>query len=95
LPDAVIASVRMSVEARGETLRLSRRALLIVGESGVIPRYERVLDFLETDHRFGSSEPFAIGVEEELFLVDPLTGRLANTSAVVLERVSVLRLKFV
>jgi glutamate---cysteine ligase / carboxylate-amine ligase len=45
-----------------------------------------VFDPLETDHRFGSSEPFAIGVEEELFLVDPLTGRPANTSAVVLER---------
>ena len=45
-----------------------------------------MFDPLETDHRFGSSEPFAIGVEEELFLVDPLTGRPANTSAVVLER---------
>lgn len=37
-------------------------------------------------HRFGSSEPFSIGVEEELFLVDPLTGRQTNTSAAVLER---------
>jgi carboxylate-amine ligase len=41
---------------------------------------------LESDHRFGSSEPFSIGVEEELFLVDPLTGRQTNTSAAVLER---------
>jgi carboxylate-amine ligase len=41
---------------------------------------------LERDHRFGSSEPFSIGVEEELFLVDPLTGRQTNTSAAVLER---------
>lgn len=42
---------------------------------------------LEDDHRFGSSEPFSIGVEEELFLVDPLTGLPTNTSAAVLERV--------
>lgn len=38
------------------------------------------------EHRFGYSEPFSIGVEEELFLVDPLTGDLENTSADVLER---------
>jgi len=43
-------------------------------------------DSLRTDHRFGSSDPLSIGVEEELFLVHPLTGRLANTSAAVLER---------
>ena len=30
---------------------------------------------LEIEHRFGFSEPFSVGVEEELFLVDPLTGR--------------------
>ena len=41
---------------------------------------------VERDHRFGASEPFSIGVEEELFLVDPLTGRLTNSSAAVLER---------
>jgi len=35
---------------------------------------------------FGSSDPFSLGVEEELFLVDPVTGRQANTSAAVLER---------
>ena len=40
----------------------------------------------ERNHRFGSGEPFSIGVEEELFLVDPLTGRLTNSSAAVLER---------
>ena len=38
------------------------------------------------DHCFGSSEPFSIGVEEELFLVDPRTGRQVNNSAVVLDR---------
>jgi glutamate---cysteine ligase / carboxylate-amine ligase len=42
----------------------------------------------ERDHRFGSSEPFSIGIEEELFLVDPLTGSLMNSSAAVLERLS-------
>ncbi len=37
-------------------------------------------------HRFGSGEAFSIGVEEELFLVDPVTGRQTNSSAAVLER---------
>jgi glutamate---cysteine ligase / carboxylate-amine ligase len=37
--------------------------------------------------RFGSGRPFSLGVEEELFLVDPVTGRQANASAAVLERV--------
>lgn len=32
---------------------------------------------------FGSGEPFTVGVEEELFLVDPVTGRQANTSGAV------------
>jgi carboxylate-amine ligase len=35
---------------------------------------------------FGSGEPFSVGAEEELFLVDPVTGRQANTSAAVQER---------
>ncbi len=38
------------------------------------------------EHRFGSGAPFTVGVEEELFLVDPVTGNQANTSAAVLER---------
>jgi glutamate---cysteine ligase / carboxylate-amine ligase len=41
---------------------------------------------LEIAHRFGFSEPFSIGVEEELFLVDPVTGRQMNSCATVLER---------
>lgn len=40
----------------------------------------------EPDHSFGTGEPFSIGVEEELFLVDPITGRQTNTSGAVLER---------
>jgi glutamate---cysteine ligase / carboxylate-amine ligase len=44
-----------------------------------------VRDAPNADHRFGSSTPFSIGVEEELFLVDPLTGRPINGSATVLE----------
>jgi glutamate---cysteine ligase / carboxylate-amine ligase len=39
------------------------------------------------EHRFGSGTPFSIGVEEELFLVDPVTGAQANTSGAVLERI--------
>jgi glutamate---cysteine ligase / carboxylate-amine ligase len=40
----------------------------------------------EDEHRFGSGDPFTVGVEEELFLVDPVTGTQANTSAAVLEK---------
>jgi glutamate---cysteine ligase / carboxylate-amine ligase len=35
---------------------------------------------------FGSEAPFSVGVEEELFLVDPVTGRQVNSSTAVLER---------
>jgi carboxylate-amine ligase len=45
------------------------------------------------DEKFGSGEPFSIGVEEELFLVDPVTGAQANTSAAVLERLGEVGLK--
>ncbi|HEX3691038.1 MAG TPA: YbdK family carboxylate-amine ligase [Solirubrobacteraceae bacterium] len=41
----------------------------------------------QTEPRFGSGRPFSIGVEEELFLVDPVTGRQANASAAVVEHV--------
>jgi glutamate---cysteine ligase / carboxylate-amine ligase len=41
---------------------------------------------LPTEHRFGSSAAFSIGVEEELFLVDPVTGSPINASAAVLRR---------
>jgi glutamate---cysteine ligase / carboxylate-amine ligase len=40
----------------------------------------------EIGSRFGSGRPFSIGVEEELFLVDPVTGRQTNASAAVLRR---------
>ncbi len=36
---------------------------------------------------FGNERPFSIGIEEELFLVDPLSGALTNSSAAVVERV--------
>jgi glutamate---cysteine ligase / carboxylate-amine ligase len=38
------------------------------------------------DHRFGSGQPFSLGVEEELFLVDPVTGAQVNASGAVLAR---------
>ncbi|MFZ1993525.1 MAG: YbdK family carboxylate-amine ligase [Solirubrobacteraceae bacterium] len=41
----------------------------------------------QSGHRFGAGQPFSLGVEEELFLVDPVTGRQANASAAVLDRV--------
>ncbi len=40
----------------------------------------------EGENAFGSGEPFTVGVEEELFLVDPVTGRQTNASAAVQER---------
>jgi glutamate---cysteine ligase / carboxylate-amine ligase len=36
---------------------------------------------------FGNEPPYSIGIEEELFLVDPLSGALINSSAAVLARV--------
>jgi glutamate---cysteine ligase / carboxylate-amine ligase len=40
----------------------------------------------EAEDAFGSGEPFTVGVEEELFLVDPVTGRQTNASTAVQER---------
>jgi carboxylate-amine ligase len=40
----------------------------------------------QPEDAFGSGEPFTVGVEEELFLVDPVTGRQTNASAAVQER---------
>jgi carboxylate-amine ligase len=42
----------------------------------------------DTGPRFGSGRPYSLGVEEELFLVDPVTGHQANASAAVLEHVA-------
>lgn len=39
------------------------------------------------EHAFGSSDPYTVGVEEELFLCDPVTGAQINVSGAVLERV--------
>ena len=41
----------------------------------------------QDDHAFGSGEPFTLGVEEELFLADPVTGSQINSSDAVLQRV--------
>jgi carboxylate-amine ligase len=40
----------------------------------------------EQEHAFGSGTPLTVGVEEELFLVDPVTGRQVNASGAVQER---------
>ena len=42
---------------------------------------------MSDDPAFGSERPYSVGIEEELFLVDPVTGVLANTSAAATERV--------
>jgi carboxylate-amine ligase len=40
----------------------------------------------QIDHAFGQRAPYSVGVEEELFLVDPVTGRQTNASAAVQRR---------
>jgi len=48
----------------------------------------------ETDaeaHAYGEGRPYTLGVEEELFLVDPVTGEQINASAAVLERIGETR----
>lgn len=40
------------------------------------------------DHAFGTRDPFSVGAEEELFLVDPVSGRMVNSSAAVTERLA-------
>jgi glutamate---cysteine ligase / carboxylate-amine ligase len=40
----------------------------------------------EIGNAFGTGAPFSLGVEEELFLVDPVTGRQINASGAVIER---------
>jgi carboxylate-amine ligase len=42
---------------------------------------------MDHDHAFGSGTPFSLGVEEELFLVDPATGAQIDASHAVLERI--------
>ncbi len=43
-----------------------------------------------TEHAYGESRPYSLGVEEELFLVDPVAGEQINASAAVLERLGEL-----
>jgi carboxylate-amine ligase len=45
----------------------------------------------EIESAFGSGDPFSLGVEEELFLVDPVTGRQANASEGVQARLGPVR----
>jgi carboxylate-amine ligase len=40
----------------------------------------------DTSHAFGSGRDFSLGVEEELFLVDPMTGEQIDASTGVLQR---------
>ncbi|MDQ6732369.1 MAG: YbdK family carboxylate-amine ligase [Actinomycetota bacterium] len=38
------------------------------------------------DHAFGTGDPFSLGAEEELFLVDAVSGRMVNSSGAVVDR---------
>ena len=44
----------------------------------------------DEQHHFGEGEPFTIGLEEELFLVDPHDGHLVNSGAEVIEQLGEL-----
>jgi carboxylate-amine ligase len=44
----------------------------------------------ETQQHFGEEEPFSLGLEEELFVVDPDSGRLLNVGPEVLQRLGEL-----
>ena len=48
-------------------------------------------DDASTEVQFGAGRPFSLGVEEELFVVDPVTGHQANSAAAVIERVGEVR----
>ncbi|MGB9185408.1 MAG: YbdK family carboxylate-amine ligase [Solirubrobacteraceae bacterium] len=39
-----------------------------------------------SEHAFGTGDPFSVGAEEELFLVDAVSGRMVNSSGAVAER---------
>jgi carboxylate-amine ligase len=45
---------------------------------------------MEEEAHFGEKEPFTLGLEEELFIVDPDDGRLLNAGGEVLERLGAL-----
>jgi carboxylate-amine ligase len=45
----------------------------------------------EMQNAFGSGDPFSLGVEEELFLVDPVSGRQVNSSEAVQARLGQVR----
>ena len=47
-------------------------------------------DTTEEEHHFGEGEPFTVGLEEELFLVDPHDGHLVNRGAEVIEQLGEL-----
>jgi glutamate---cysteine ligase / carboxylate-amine ligase len=57
-------------------------------DSGKPPTLDREA---QSEVAFGSGEPFSVGVEEELFLVDPVTGHLANSSAAMQQRLGPVR----
>src|SRR5204862_7658456 len=64
----------------------TRAASRRLWSSGGLPRTPlwESPEALKMDHAFGSSEPFTLGIEEELLLVDPETRRLAPVAADVL-----------
>ena len=45
---------------------------------------------MDDEHHFGEGEPFSLGLEEELFVVDPADGRLLNTGGEVLDQLDEL-----
>jgi carboxylate-amine ligase len=75
------------------TLSISRRGAggWSTGRAGRAADIPDPGDHRASDHAFGSGPPFTVGVEEELFLVDPVTGAQINASTAVQERVGPVR----
>src|SRR3954465_14292115 len=59
---------------------MSRAAIALIVCRGPAIRFRMV------EHAFGREAPFALGIEEELLLVDPVTLRLANRASGLAER---------
>ena len=60
---------------------------MTIGRGG----YQSQMGKEAAEHHFGEGVPFTIGLEEELFLVDPQDGHLVNTGAEVIEQIGELR----
>jgi glutamate---cysteine ligase / carboxylate-amine ligase len=71
--------------------RTAGAAIRDVADTATVRRVETLSSDDHIDNAFGSGKAFSVGVEEELFLVDPISGRQANASTAVQERLGQVR----